>query len=114
MRNYKKLQDTDCDWYWVPLEMVDDFKRKNKELEGKEYLDDPYAFDLFHDNFGKFRTGGCPDNKPDYYKEKESERNGEATIINITIGYLQSKQYSEDEILAYVDYVNNKLKEYDK
>lgn len=63
----KKLQDSDGHWYWIPLEEVDKFEQDSRDLDGMDYMDCPDKFDDFSDNYEKYRTGGDPDNVPDYF-----------------------------------------------
>jgi hypothetical protein len=64
---YSRLQDNDCDWYWIPNEKVREFCSDKSELEGKEYMDCPNDFDEFQRKYELFATGGDPDLTPHYY-----------------------------------------------
>lgn len=50
LKKVKAVQDSDCHWYVIPAEMLDEFY---KLLEGNESTEDEFI-----DKFEKFRTGG--------------------------------------------------------
>lgn len=57
-------QDGDGHWYWIPKVMLTNFDRAVARLDGKDYMDDPDAFDAFMQYYDKYRTLGgekiCP------------------------------------------------------
>jgi hypothetical protein len=61
-------QDSDGHWYWIPDYMLGKFKEDLSKIEDKEYMDCPDEFDLFIEDFDKYRTGGSPDLKPDFFQ----------------------------------------------
>lgn len=67
--NIVKMQDNDSHWYWIPKEMEDDFYKRCREMDGKEYMDDPDAFDEFIEMYDDYRTGGDPNLKPDIFNK---------------------------------------------
>lgn len=66
---YTKTQDDDCHWYWIPNEQIEDFKTDLSGIAGKDYMESPDAFDTFSQKYEKYRTGGSPDNVPDFFKQ---------------------------------------------
>jgi len=65
MIKIKKIQDSECDWYWIPENEVDKFELMSNSLNGKDYMDCPDRFDDFESTFGHYRTGGDPNLTPD-------------------------------------------------
>ncbi|MBS9773810.1 MAG: hypothetical protein KGV59_01455 [Tenacibaculum sp.] len=66
----KKLQDSDCHWYWIPKNLVEDFNNENDYLSDKFYVENASMFDDFITKYDKYRTGGCPNNTPEIFKNK--------------------------------------------
>lgn len=62
-----KRQDGDGHWYWIPNELLSDFGKVLKRIEGKDYMDCPDDFDSFSEDFDIYRTLGCEDNVPDIF-----------------------------------------------
>jgi len=56
---YKIIQDDDCHWYWIPLNLLEKFE---KYVENRE--DDSEIL------WDQFRTGWHKDLIPDYWKDK--------------------------------------------
>lgn len=69
----KKVLDHDSHWYWIDENDLFDFNERLKKLEGKEYMDDPDAFDDFIELYDGYRTGGDPDNTPDPFDGNKVE-----------------------------------------
>ena len=67
-REITKIQDEDGHWYWIPNDILDNFREDLDNISGKEYMDCPNDFDNFIDNYDVYRTLGDPDNMPDYFK----------------------------------------------
>ena len=65
-----KLQDDDSHWYWIPNDIVQKFESDLSAITGKDYMDCPDLFDDFTENYGHYRTGGDPDNMPQYFKNQ--------------------------------------------
>jgi hypothetical protein len=65
----EKLQDTDGHWYWIPLDMVNDFEDTVNFLSGKYYIDFPDEFDEFEKKYEKYRTYGSPDLRPQIFEQ---------------------------------------------
>lgn len=65
---YKKLQDNDGHWFWIPTNLVSEFENDLEVITGIEYMDNPDAFDYFIEKYSVYQTGGSPELKPDYYK----------------------------------------------
>jgi len=62
---YKKLQDNDFHWYWIPKELVDEFHKRN---------DSDYDSDDFDESkYDEYRTWWHPDCIPDFYNKSENK-----------------------------------------
>lgn len=56
MSRFCLLQDDDCHWYLVPVELKPKFQSMADNARVQE------DFERFDDEFGKFRCGGGPSN----------------------------------------------------
>lgn len=56
---YKKLQDNDSHWYWIPIELIDEFEKRNEEDTESD------SFDC--EKFNQYRTHWHPNNVPQFY-----------------------------------------------
>jgi hypothetical protein len=63
-KEYKKIQDNDSHWYWIPTEKLNEFEEwNNMDTETDDF--DPSKYD-------EFRTYGDPDNAPAYWKNHKT------------------------------------------
>lgn len=51
-------QDEDSHWYFIPSELLPEFKRLKGLMEGKDYMDAPNVFNDFSGKFGRYMSGG--------------------------------------------------------
>ena len=58
-------------WYWIPNEILNEFKDDFQQIKGLMYLDNPRMFDYFVEKYNKYRTFGHPDNMPDFFNTQE-------------------------------------------
>ena len=66
--SYEILQDMEGHYYWIPIELVEAFKKENSYLGTLGfYMADPDRFDNFMETYGKYRTYGSPLDKPEFY-----------------------------------------------
>ena len=56
----KLRRDDSSHWYLVPDERLEEFDATMEQLEGKEYMDAPDAFDAFISEFDDYRLDGGP------------------------------------------------------
>lgn len=62
---YKKVQDNDSHWYWIPNELLEEFEAwNNMNTETDEFMQ-------LIDKFEDYRTYGHPDETPSYWLLKE-------------------------------------------
>ena len=67
MENITKVEDHECDWYWIPNDILEDFKKDSNNLAGKSYLEAEELHDSFISKYGQYATGGGKDNIPDAF-----------------------------------------------
>jgi hypothetical protein len=67
-KNITKCTDDDGHWYWIPNELLCEFKSDLNKIIGKAYMDCPDEFDSFIDKYDKYMTLGSPDNIPEFFK----------------------------------------------
>lgn len=63
-----KCTDDDGHWYWIPNELLCEFKSDLNKIIGKAYMDYPDEFDLFEYKYYEYRTHGSSDNIPEFFK----------------------------------------------
>lgn len=54
----KQIQDSEGDWYWIPIDKVPTFEIAQKAMDGKKYMDAPETFDSFERLYSQYATGG--------------------------------------------------------
>lgn len=59
IKPYKKVQDQDGHWYWIPKELLKEFD----DWDLSDYESD----DFDCDKYNEYRTYGSPDLVPDFY-----------------------------------------------
>ena len=67
----RQVQDSENNWFWIPLEELEDFRQQDEEITGKDYLDAPDDYDYFENSFSKYATGGDIGIKPEYFVGKD-------------------------------------------
>lgn len=64
-------------WYWIPNEILAEFKSDLRQIRGLMYLDNPRMFEYFVEKYNKYRTFGHKDNMPDFFNAQEEYSNNE-------------------------------------